>query len=291
MVRDIQRQRRFPHRRPRRQDEQFAFAQTARHFIETRKARTDALDALIDIEKGVDAAFIFFNNLGRTRQRILRAQIAQLHEGVFSGSQNLLRVFFKPQAAIDRVLRHRHDAAQQRLLFDDSYIALQIVDCRQTVIERNQVAEAVHRLQLAMLHQLVRERNAIDLLAALVDLAHAQEDPLVLLDAEVVGGERPPSLQKRRLVAHDRAQHEPLRVQIIRKRSVKADVAYSHKGGLLQLAHPVFFQTRENRRNLRKDPNSPREAAMRPLDWKFCTPFPQAFLKHFRSITVLIAKP
>ena len=57
VLRDIQRKRSFAHGRPRGQDEQFAFAQAARHFIELQKSRADAFDALAGVEERVDAAF------------------------------------------------------------------------------------------------------------------------------------------------------------------------------------------------------------------------------------------
>ena len=64
VLRDVQRQRRLAHRRPRRQDEQFAAVQPAGHFIELREAGAQAADALAGIEKRVDAA----GKLSRSRR-------------------------------------------------------------------------------------------------------------------------------------------------------------------------------------------------------------------------------
>ena len=48
-------------------------------------------------------------------------------------------------------------------LLDDGDVALEVVELRQPVVERDQIAQAVDRLQLALLHQLVGERDAVDL--------------------------------------------------------------------------------------------------------------------------------
>ncbi len=58
MLGNVQRQRRLSHRRPRRQDEQFAFPQTARHLVELQIAGADALNALAGVQERIDAAFV-----------------------------------------------------------------------------------------------------------------------------------------------------------------------------------------------------------------------------------------
>ena len=56
VLRDVQRQRRLSHGRPRGQNEQLAAVQPAGHFIELREPRAQAADALAGIEKRPDAA-------------------------------------------------------------------------------------------------------------------------------------------------------------------------------------------------------------------------------------------
>src|SRR6185312_12414782 len=100
----------------------------------------------------------------------------------------------------------------------DGDVALQIVNLRKPIVERNKVAEAVHRLELAMLHQFVCQGNAVDLLAAILQVAHAAEDQPVFFKAEVVLGNFAANREKRRLVGHDGAENKALGIQIDRKR-------------------------------------------------------------------------
>jgi len=103
------------------------------------------------------------------------------------------------------------------------------VKLRQSVVERDQVAEAIDRLQLAVLHQFIRQRDAIDALTSLVQISHPQENALVLFQAEVFGCERARYLQKRRLTAHDGAQNKSYRVDIVRQSLVDAEITYRHR--------------------------------------------------------------
>ena len=86
--------------------------------------------------------------------------------------------------------------------------------CGQAVVERNQVAEAVAGFELVELHELVGHGDAVDVLAALLQLAHAAEDAAMLLQAEVVGLQRAGGLDVQSVVEQDGAEHEPLGVYI-----------------------------------------------------------------------------
>ena len=86
--------------------------------------------------------------------------------------------------------------------------------CGQPVVERDQVAQAVAGLQLVELQQLVGDGDAVDALAALVQVAHALEDAAVLLQAEVVGLEGAGGLDVETVVEQDRAEHESLGIHV-----------------------------------------------------------------------------
>ena len=117
-------------------------------------------------------------------------------------------------AAVHHVLRGEDDAAQDGLVLDDADVAVEVGNLRQAVVERDQVAQAVAGFQLAELHQLVGDGDAVDLLAALVQFAHALEDAAVLLQAEVVGLERAGGLDVEAVVQQNGAEHEALGVHI-----------------------------------------------------------------------------
>ena len=61
-----------------------------------------------------------------------------------------------------------------------------------------------------------------------MQFAHAQEDALVLFEAEVVGRQNAGGLQKGGIVAHDGAQYEILGVEIGREGAVDSNVADCH---------------------------------------------------------------
>ena len=117
--------------------------------------------ALAGIEKRVDAAgklsIMFAGEISYPG-----ARLAEFQQRFFGGSQNLIRLFFANQAAVDHLLRAENQLAQRGLVLDDANVAVEIGDLRQAVVERNQVSQAIDRFQLALLHQLVGQRHAID---------------------------------------------------------------------------------------------------------------------------------
>ena len=84
------------------------------------------------------------------------------------------------QAAVHHVLRGEDDAAQDGLVLDDADVAVEVGNLRQAVVERDEIAEAVAGFELVELHQLIGDGDAVDRLAALVEIAHAAEDAAVL---------------------------------------------------------------------------------------------------------------
>src|SRR5258708_791264 len=105
VLRDIDRQRRFPHRRAGCDDDQLAGVQTAGHLVHFDEAGADALDALAGIEKGVDAAFELANDAVGTRERVLGTGLAQLEEALLGARQDLFRLLLAQNAAINHLLR------------------------------------------------------------------------------------------------------------------------------------------------------------------------------------------
>ena len=63
--------------RARGNNDQLAFAQAARHFVQLQESSADSFNALAGIEKRVDAALEIVNDLRGIRQRRARLQIAQ----------------------------------------------------------------------------------------------------------------------------------------------------------------------------------------------------------------------
>src|SRR5271170_2180739 len=135
------------------------------------------------------------------------------------------------QAAVDHVLRNDDDLPQQRLFFDDADITLNAGDLGQSVIERNQVADAVNRLKLAVPHQLVGKGHAVDDLPRVVQVRHTLEDAPVLLERKVFRRESSCDPYESGLVGEYGAEDKALRIQIHRKRLLNRYFARRHDRG------------------------------------------------------------
>ena len=59
------------------------------------------------------------------------------------------------QRAVHQLLRGNGDAPQRGLVAHDPDVAVEIRDLRQPVVERNQIAQAVHRFQFVVPQQFV----------------------------------------------------------------------------------------------------------------------------------------
>ena len=229
VLRDVQRQRRLAHRRPRGQDEQLAAVQPAGHFIESLEAGADSADALAGIEKRADPPGKLRDHRFGRRQFLARPRLAQLHQRLFGGRQNFVRLLFADQAAVDHRLRAEDQLAQRRLVLDDANVAVQVRDLRQPVVQRNQITQPVDRFELPLLHQLVRDRDAVDLFAAVVQVLHARENAPVLFEAEIFGLKRARDLQIQVVVQQNRAEHESLSVQICGQTLGEGKFGSSHR--------------------------------------------------------------
>ena len=126
----------------------------------------------------------------------LSAAFAELEDGFFRAGKDLFGLFLPDDAAVDQLLRREDDAPQRRLVLDDLDVAVEREDLRQAVVERDEVAESVDRLELVLLHQLIGDGYAVDALAAFGQIAHAEEDTPVLLEREVLDVEKPATWTK-----------------------------------------------------------------------------------------------
>ena len=90
VLRDIEGQRRLPHRGPRRQNDQLARMQPAGHLVELGVTGANALYALAGIEKSVEAALVLFDDLRRAGQAGFHARIAELEQALLGAGQDLL---------------------------------------------------------------------------------------------------------------------------------------------------------------------------------------------------------
>ena len=114
------------------------------------------------------------------------------------------------------MLRSEDDAAQRGLVFHQPDVGIDVGNLWKAIVQGNQVAQAVAGFQLAELHQLVGDRDAVDLLAALVHVAHALEYAAVLFQAEIAALQSAGRLDVETVVQQNGTEHEPLGVDIRR---------------------------------------------------------------------------
>ncbi len=81
-----------------------------------------------------------------------------------------------------------------------------------------------------MLEQLIEDGDPVDSLAAVLERRHAEEDAAVLLEREVLRLESAGHLDEERIVKQDRAEDEPLGIEVYRKTFFKRDVGCRHLG-------------------------------------------------------------
>src|ERR1700682_1530765 len=180
--------------------------QAAGHLVQLGVTGADPLDALARVEKRIEPALIFLNHLSRTRQSGLRLRIAELEQALLGARQNLLRILLAYHAPVHQMLGSENDPAENRLVLDDANVAVEIENPWQAVIQRYQIAEAIAGFQFVIAQQLIGERDAIDPLAAMIQLSHALEDTAVLFEAEIVAFDCAGYLNEVRIVHQDRAQ-------------------------------------------------------------------------------------
>src|SRR5579884_1642308 len=113
MLRHVQRECGLAHRRPGRQDEQFAGMKATRHLIELRKTGADSLNAFARIEESIKTTLKLLNDLRGIRQCIASARFAEAQELLFRAGENLIGSVFLQNAAIDEFLRRENNAPQQ----------------------------------------------------------------------------------------------------------------------------------------------------------------------------------
>src|SRR5689334_5291013 len=228
VLRNVQRQRRLAHRRTRRQDQQLAAVQAARHFIELGEAGAETAHALAGIQKRVDATRKFSDYRGWRFQTFAGAGFAEFQQRLFGARQNFVRFLFADQAAVNHLLRAEDQLAQRGLVLDDAYVTIEIAERRQPFIERDQVREPVHRFDLPLLHQLIGERDAVDLFAAVVQVLHARENAAMLFEAEVFVLNRARDLEIGVLVQQNRAEHKALSIDVGGKSSLESEIDGGH---------------------------------------------------------------
>src|ERR1019366_2078071 len=162
---------------------------------------------------------------------------------LFGSRQNLLGRVLAEERAIHDLLGGGDHLAQGGLVADDPDIAVEVGDLGKTVVERDQVAQPVYRFQFVVAKQLVGQRDAVDLLAALMELGHPPEDALMFVETEIAGLQGAGNLDENGVVQQNRAEHKPLGIDICRESFLKCDGGWRRHNTISYLrARPIELQ-------------------------------------------------
>jgi len=100
---------------------------------------------------------------------------ANPHQEALGRLENLLGWLGRLRALFHDPLAGEHSFAQRRFLPDDADVTLDVRNLRDSLIERNDIPQAVHGLELALPIQFVRHGDPIHPLAAIVQVLHARK--------------------------------------------------------------------------------------------------------------------
>ena len=200
------------------------------HLVELGETGADALDATARIEKCVQTARIILDDVERGHQPLFRARFAQLEQRLFGPGEDVRGVFFARQRAVHQMLRGDGDPAKNRLVPNDPGVAVEIGNLRQSVVERDQIAEPVHRFQFAETEQFVRHRHAVDLFVARVQFAHPPEDAAVLFEREILLHDHAGDFDETGIVQHHGAENKALGVYVDRQTSFEGGMLHRGSG-------------------------------------------------------------
>ena len=154
---------------------------------------------------------------------LVRARFAQFEQRLFGARENLVRIVLGHQRAVHQLLRGHGDAPQRGLVAHDPDVAVEVRDLRQAVVERDQVAQAVHRFQLVIPSSSLASVTRSMLLAARMQFGHAREDAAMLLEGEIVVVQDARDLDETGIVEQHRAEDEPLGIDVCGKAFLEGD--------------------------------------------------------------------
>src|SRR5262249_1051314 len=129
--------------------------------------------------------------------------------------------------------RSVNQAAQQRLVFDDPDVLLNILDAGKAISERSHVSDAADCFNLFVLAQLFSERDEINGTAGFSQLHHSQIDATVGVERKMVGEQVLRGLAVGEIVEENGAKNSPFSIYAGRQTAVKTVISCRHSVFLL----------------------------------------------------------
>ncbi len=215
--RRAERERRLPHRRPGRDDDEVAGLEAGRELVELAEPGGDAGDVdarLVEVHDPREALVEQVVDVGEVAADAL---LGELEHHLLGAVDEIGRLAGACLAEALDLLADPHEAAQRRHLLDDPRVVLGVRGSRHDGGELCDLGGAADALELAALVELVRERDRVDRLALAVEGEGGPVDRAVRLAVEVTGLEHLGDGADRRGRQQHGAENRLLGLQVLRR--------------------------------------------------------------------------
>ena len=217
VLRDIQRQRRFPHRRPRSNNNQLGRLQARSQIVELLVAGGDSGEAVALGEDAFQPWVAFLNQFLDADKSRADAVFRQLKNRGFRAVQQGVRVFLGFERGLLDVMRGMNQVAQQRLFFDDARVMLHVRDARHPVHQLRQIGVPAGAFQLPGPAHVFGQRYQVDGVVRLVEIDHPLENSPVPVMEKILRTDFFNSRVDGLIVEQDGAEDGALGLQVVRQ--------------------------------------------------------------------------
>ena len=217
---DVQREGRLAHRRARGDEDEIGGLQAARQAVEVLEARRQARDAALRLVEHIDALERAHEDALDGLEAIRRLRARHGEDLLLSRIHDALDGLCVLVGGAGDFRRGVDEAAQLGLLLDDLRVVRDIGRRRHDVGDRRDERDAADLLELAVLAQLLGQRDEVDCLVVLGELQHRIVDTAVRLAVEVLRLQDFLCLDNRLFLDHHRAEDRLFRLNVLRRHAL-----------------------------------------------------------------------
>src|SRR5215469_624855 len=178
----VQRQRGFSLRRPRRENEQLRMLEAGGELVQFRIAGGNPGDALALFEYFFQALKVVANDVLDRDQAGTHAVFGERKDRGLGAIKNGVGAFFSFKRALLNIVCGVNQVAQDGFLFDNARIVLDVGYARHAVGQRSEVRRAARSFEFAFAVQFFGQGHQVDGLLAFAERNHVGKDTTVLIE-------------------------------------------------------------------------------------------------------------
>ncbi len=232
MLRHVQRQRRFAHRRTGGDDDEIARLEPGRQLVEIREPGRYTGDELL----------AFVRALNRLEAGV--RQRAHRHEAfahaIFRDGENRLLCLVQDEIGFllgfvrvgENLVGGENQVSKRGFFADDPRVVLHVGGVGQSVRQRRDVGGPAHFVELSGPRQLFLQRDEIDGVPPLAEVDHFFEDAPMRIPEKIAGLQNFGRRVERVVVDEDRTQHGSLRLEVMGQRAIDGSGLWHGECGL-----------------------------------------------------------